>query len=346
MSSDVATYLAVPWDERSLPWLRNMLRLAIKLELATIPPYLCAFWSIPEDPPGYIKRRLQRILAEEMRHLAMACNLLGAIHPGAADADDPDLPVFNHNGTVPVYPGPLPGGVHPGLIVTLKKLTKDQIGTQFMQIEFPHPDAATQHGQESFPTIGGFYRAISEYIAHNSIPIATSYQVECGRLFVGLIRNVQDALDAVFAIAAEGEGAHGSPFITGPGGNEVLSHYYQFAEFFWQRKIVECNGGWGFCGDEVDWPASILDMAAVPRGGYWTTDALRFDRQYTAILELLTQAWHAGDPVAGEQFLNQAIVRMISDDPGSLQDLAIKLMSTPRPDGHGNYGPCFRLFTH
>jgi hypothetical protein len=141
VSTELATLMSTPWEHRSLGWLQRMLQIAIKLELATIPPYLCAYWSIDEDKPGYIKRRLQRIVNEEMRHLGLACNLLGAFHhsPDGISADV--LPILNEPGFVPTYPGPLPGGVHPGLIVSLSQLTKDQIGTQFMQIEFPHPEA-------------------------------------------------------------------------------------------------------------------------------------------------------------------------------------------------------------
>ena len=342
MAADVTELLARPWREQNRHWLQQMLRIAIQLEWATIPPYLCAWWSINESPPGYIKNRLSRIWLGEMRHLGLACNLLCAFH---RDGDYPHfdpLPVLNDPVTAPSYPGPLPGGVHPGLSIGLSKLTKEQVGTQFMQLEFPHPEAVQSvDAERDYSTIGEFYRRIRLFIEHSSLSISHEFQRDYPNLF-SIIEDVDDALDAIDKIAAEGEGAHGSPFLPDPDDPDAedppLSHYYQFAEFFWQRRIVPCDsGGWGFCGDEIPWPDDIFDMAPVPRRGYWTPSAIAFDRQYTRMLDLLTGAWHRTD-AGGQQMLYEAIEAM-----KSLTAPAQALMQIPRPNGNGNYGPCFRI---
>ena len=67
-------------------------------------------------------------------------------------------------------------------------------------------------------------------------------------------------------IHQEGEGAHSPPFSSG----KQLAHYFQFAQMFWERKIVPCgSNGWGFCGYRIRFPqhSDIYDMAIVPSGG-------------------------------------------------------------------------------
>jgi hypothetical protein len=342
---DARTLMACPPNDRNVSWLQEMLQCAIKLELATIPPYLCAFWSIDEQLPtyGYIKQKLQRILSEEMAHLGLACNLLSA-YQDPCSGSSPLLPTLNVCDVVPVYPGPLPGEIHPGLNISLSKLTKDKIGTQFMQLEFPSPEAVQMYNAEAFPTIGAFYQQIVEFVQTANPAVSRDYQVSSNRNYVFRIGCQTDALNAIAHISAEGEGAHGSPFVKDGGGSTELAHYYQFAEFFWQRKIVPCGtGGWGFCGAAIPWPLNIYDMADVPSDGYFTDDAIAFDVKYTELLDNLTLAWSTLDPVDADNIVANTISLMLSRDPGSLQDLAIRLMTTPLPCGLGNYGPCFRL---
>ncbi len=41
--------MRVPESEHDLDWLKESLQAAIKLEFATLPPYLAALWSIKQD---------------------------------------------------------------------------------------------------------------------------------------------------------------------------------------------------------------------------------------------------------------------------------------------------------
>jgi hypothetical protein len=110
--------------------LRIALDNAMKLEFATIPPYLTALYSIKDGTNTAIAANLRLIVIQEMLHLSLAANILNAID------GRPDFP-----GVVPRYPGPLPMGIgsEPGkpFIVPLKKLSHETVRDVFMIIEEP-----------------------------------------------------------------------------------------------------------------------------------------------------------------------------------------------------------------
>jgi hypothetical protein len=57
---------------RSARWLHHALQSAVELELYTIPPYLCALWSIKNlNPKDYVVQSLRSIVGEEMKHLGL-----------------------------------------------------------------------------------------------------------------------------------------------------------------------------------------------------------------------------------------------------------------------------------
>ena len=135
---------------RSLNELQDALQTAMQLEFSTIPPYLCAQWSIDADP-GEVGDMIQDIVVQEMYHFALAGNMLTAIGgtPNIANAK-----------FIPSYPtNVLPGGIVQKLAVDLKPLTPDQVQV-FMQIEYPEfPPVALAMGPA---TIGAFYDTIAE----------------------------------------------------------------------------------------------------------------------------------------------------------------------------------------
>src|SRR5260370_10886525 len=57
--------------------LRSALQTAMQLEFSTIPPYLCAQWSINVDPDG-VSDLIQDVVVQEMFHFALAGNMLTA----------------------------------------------------------------------------------------------------------------------------------------------------------------------------------------------------------------------------------------------------------------------------
>src|SRR3954465_2835881 len=59
--------------------LRTHLQWAIELEHATIPPYLCALYSLDAARNPAAAEVVQSVFVEEMLHLALAANLLNAV---------------------------------------------------------------------------------------------------------------------------------------------------------------------------------------------------------------------------------------------------------------------------
>ena len=187
-----------------LPWLKQALQAAIKLEFATLPPYLCARWSVKSgnDP---VARSIRAIVMEEMFHMGLACNLLTAI--GGA-------PVLNTPAEVPEYPGPLPGGVHPGLEVGLEGLSVSSAAV-FMTIEYPQGGPIALRHIEEYPTIGDFYDAIEAAFVDLNPPLTLDGQLE-GPLGLTKILAIRDVLQAIAIIKRQGEGSALSPEDTGP----------------------------------------------------------------------------------------------------------------------------------
>ena len=122
----IVELMKIPAEAHDLAWLKRALQAAVQLEFATIPPYLSAYWSI-KDLDGDIASTILGIALDEMRHMGLVCNLLAGLgeQPKIAQPD-----------VVPSYPGYLPGGVHPDLIVALRGLSRETAST-FTSIELP-----------------------------------------------------------------------------------------------------------------------------------------------------------------------------------------------------------------
>ncbi|MBR0882014.1 hypothetical protein ABIF65_008564 [Bradyrhizobium japonicum] len=98
--------------------LKDALQTAMQLEFSTIPPYLCAQWSINSDPGG-VGGMIEDIVVQEMYHFALAGNMLTAIG---------GVPSIANAAFIPSYPtNVLPGGILQKLPVDLKPLTPDQV---------------------------------------------------------------------------------------------------------------------------------------------------------------------------------------------------------------------------
>lgn len=333
---DIADLMADPAEPHDLDWLKQALQAALQLELATIPPYLCALWSI-SDTTSPVRDLITGVVLEEMLHMGLACNMLNTI--GGS-------PKINTPEAVPRYPGPLPGRVRPGLIIPLKGLTKDGIINIFLEIEKPEGPPIVMDpaegfraapldidlGQE-FATIGAFYGAVLE--AFQALPPGTingERQLTAAfstgvQLFT--IRTLKDVETAIGEIRQQGEGTPLSPFSSESG---PLAHYYRFSEIVEGRKLIETSPGhFRYAGDDIPFP-STYPMAETPPEGY--LESTEFDRLFTHLLNSLQVAWETGD----QKKLSQGIGAMFR-----LEGEATRLMQIPRPDGAGNLGPCFRL---
>src|SRR3979409_1336801 len=100
----------------SLAELKDALQIAMQLEFSTIPPYLCAQWSIDGDPGG-VGDMIEGIVVQEMFHVAVAGHMLTASggRPNIANAS-----------FIPTYPtNVLPGGIAQSLAEDPKPPTPD-----------------------------------------------------------------------------------------------------------------------------------------------------------------------------------------------------------------------------
>lgn len=319
--------------ERDIDWLKRALQIAIQLELATLPPYLTASWTIKdENDPAYAS--IMEIWREEMGHFGLTCNLLVAID-GA--------PVVSGFGVVPKYPGPLPGGVLPNLMVTLRKLDRAQ-AKLFMDIEYPQggplPVAFLAAGEETFDSIGEFYDAILATFKKENPALKLDRQLTSAGIGVTKIDTLTKVEEAVAKIKLQGEGSRSSPEeMSGD-----LAHYYRFGEMYNEKVYAksQATGRWDYDPTQplplpVPW-----NMADIPEGGYRKADVPdaatwdlinTFDQHYSAMLRLLQEAWLQGE----QHILSTAIGEM-----RTMGAIARELVVRPRPDGAGNYGPCWR----
>jgi hypothetical protein len=312
-----------------------MLEVAAQLEFATIPPYLCALWSIENelDPAA---ESIREVVQEEMLHLALVCNLLVAI--GAE---------VKLREWAPRYPTELPGEVHQDLTVWLRKFDKESL-LGFIQIESPEmrpENVDIEHGDpywEGGKTIGALYEMILAAFRHIKPPLQTDRQVT-GPLSWRSVATLDDVAWAIRIIQHQGEGA-----VIGPldSSQADLAHYYRFLEL-WKEKRLQ------FDKEETRfyWRGKItlpkcLPMGPVPEGGYpapinprAARHLQQFDRSYHGMLVELENAWRypVKDVITGQGALVRAYVLMFD-----LGKHARSLMTIPTGAEDGStYGPLF-----
>jgi hypothetical protein len=266
-----------------------------------------------------------------MLHFAICCNLLAAI--GGS-------PQLNTPAAVPSYPGPLPGGVHPGLVVGLAGLSRE-VAKSFMEVEFPE-EGPLARGVEQFATIGEFYGAIDAALVALAPSMSVGGQLEHDLMpDLRVMSSVDEAREALTLIKRQGEGSKASP----EEAEGDLAHYYRFGEIYHERKLRKnpVTGTWAFDGDPVPFP-DVWRVAPVPAGGYarsqvppdvWTL-LEQFDRTFTSMLNELQTAW----ATSATDSLEAAVNRMFA-----LRRPAVDLMKVQIAATATNYGPCFRLLT-
>jgi Ferritin-like len=218
--------------------LHQYLQSAIRLEHATIPPYLTALYSIKSGRNQEAVRIILSIVRQEMLHMTIAANILNAI------AGHPEI---NHPKFIPSYPGKLPMNIGDDLIVGLQPLSKQVLKNTFMQIEEPEdpinfpvkPELMLRKTPE-YATIGQFYQAIIDKLVQfgsGCIKGDPSRQVVNEQWFpqdeLFAITNLEQAVKSLTIIVQQGEGTHNSPL--DPEG--AYAHYYRFAEIYHGRRL-------------------------------------------------------------------------------------------------------------
>ncbi|MCM3923393.1 ferritin-like protein [Frankia sp. AiPs1] len=274
--------------------LQASLLTAIQLEFSTIPPYLCAQWSVTSADPSGVAGLIEKVATQEMLHFGLSCNMYTAT--GASLRGEIATPNF-----APVYPVTgLPGGVHPELVVALAPLSEQALQT-FLAIEYPEagpvvpaPDLPPPPPPPVGPTIGQFYDAIAAgfkavfpdgslptYPAPNQV---TATRIGDDTLFA--VNTVADALTAIDEITAQGEGTSASPD-EGTFEPGTLAHYYTFAEIYYGRTLVSSGDTFEYAGTPIEMPA-VHNFSAQPSAG---PDQQTFITTFTTLMTNLEKCW-------------------------------------------------------
>ena len=298
--------------------LREHLQWAIELEHFTLPPYLCALYSLDADRNPVATEVLASVLVEEMLHMT----LVETAYTWAVFGDR-------------------------SFEISLSRFGHEAIET-FLKIEQPSPTGAPPEG-DNYETIGQFYDAIKRGFRELSATLGEAnifcgdparqvttqhFHSGCGPIIA--VDNLATALAALEEIVEQGEGFNlqvwdGISDVFHPE-REQVAHYYRFQELklgrFYRRGDTPRSGPTAE-PISIDWDG-VRPMVTNPRtsdhaaGSRIRTAQEKFNHSYCVLLQLLEQAFD-GAP----QMLGSAIGAMYT------------LMQTPTEDGLATAGPTF-----
>ncbi len=356
--------------DQKLAELKEQLQTALELEHSTIPPYLCALYSIKPGSNLMPVEIIKSVVLEEMLHMIMVANLLNAIggQPRIGEKETGKNGKF-----IPDYPTKLPGNVDEKLTVELSYFSKETIRT-FWRIEHPLgeydiPPQMAPAGK-SYGSIGEFYEALlinimmlEEIASKKNKTIFTGkperqvsaehYYGAGGKLFT--VHNLEDAFGVIGEIVGQGEGTLGSIFsesyqegdpkslIFGPDVEEY-AHYFRFKEVHYERFYAITDSAHRDSHNhglptgerfEVDWDA-VCKMRPNPKlkdyekGSPIYNKTYEFNKTYSALLDNINEGCN-GKP----EVLKEGITLMYQ-----LKYQAVELMNIPWKDGY-MAGPSF-----
>jgi hypothetical protein len=257
--------------------LRGWLQKAIDVEHFTIPPYLCALWSLKDGlsgPNSEAYRIIRSVVMEEMLHMILAANILNAVGGTPRIIPDPKLRP---------YPKLMPYSAI-GFQVDLLKFSKGAVNT-FLRIERPAERVDSPPDGE-FWSIGEMYATVREALnrldreareknhrngiftgAKDRQVTEEQYYGGGGKLFA--VCCVDDANLAMDEIVGQGEGVDGSI----DDGDDAMfaedaepAHYFRFNEIFCERRYRpgdQPNTAPSGDAFPVDWDA-VYDMVPNP----------------------------------------------------------------------------------
>ncbi|MBV8685510.1 MAG: ferritin-like protein [Alphaproteobacteria bacterium] len=305
---------------------------AIRLEHATIPAYLSAWFSLKPGTNAEVGAILRSIVIEEMLHMAIASNLLIAIG-GAPKIDEP--------GFIPTYPGPLPMDVGHGVIVGLERCSTRLIVETFMQIEEPEQVLQFPSVLESVSpvaTIGQFYKELLvklKDLGPGAFKGDFSRELTGTQWFSDQLFEINDfdsASRAVEIIVVQGEGTTQSP----DDASGELAHYYRFRQVVEGRLLVQGpSGGWAYAGAPVSldnngvYPMKANAKSAdYPPGSRARAVVDTFNAAYSDLLRSLHCTFN------GEKAQIDVAMGLMYDLRFAAQDV----LATPNPSGSGVCG--------
>ncbi|MDJ0717459.1 MAG: ferritin-like protein [Prochloraceae cyanobacterium] len=346
--------------------LRYYLIQGMKIEHATIPPYLTALYSLKPGSNLEAFHMIRPIVVEEMLHLTLAANVFNAVGGNIEG-------VFTNPEFVPRYPTKLPTGEEE-FLVNVGKFSKQAVKT-FLNIERSkevtqdEPLVGSRVKEEfllsifgydptkSFSSIRLFYAEVIRglYALHKEMGDALfcgDPQKQISREYyyngAGDIIKVTDfdsAIRALTLIQEQGEGSRTEAIYDA---EKKLCHYYRFEQLeLGQYYVVDkneplnsdkphCPTGKTFT---VDWDAvyPVKENAKLndyPKGSELYTAAQDFQKAYSKFLEEIEDSFN-GNP----EKLVLAVGGMFR-----LRDLANSLIRNPIPGMDGvNGAPIYRL---
>ncbi|WP_343694364.1 ferritin-like protein [Flavobacterium sp.] len=354
---DVKNYI------KDLKHLQDCLRTALKLELSTIPPYLCGLYTIKEGSNVEAAALIRSVVVEEMLHMVLVSNILNAItDPKTIKKGDK---LFNVKDIIPVYPTPLPGGIvpevpkgFPPFEVHLLKFSREALD-EFSTIERPSDPKAPI--TKNFDSIGQFYEAIRYgllrlneeakkttkkgiFIGDPSRQITPEHYYGSGGKITKVV-NYEDAEEAIGEIVGQGEGIDGTIATEQVlfGEDIEYAHYFKFQEICYgrmysandtnfQMPVKSIPTGKPFT---VSW-SSVYNMKANPKMKDYENNpellekAKDFNKVYVQLLNGIN------DAVSGEpELLIKGITVMYE-----LKYKALELLNIPLDNGECA-GPTF-----
>jgi len=326
--------------------LRAHLQWAIELEHATIPPYLCALYSIRPGTNPEARETIASVFVEEMLHMTLAANVLNALG---------GRPVLDRPEFLPRYPAYLPHSAD-AFLVPLARFSPATVET-FLKIEKPEDLDAPPEG-DRFHTIGQFYLAIEEALrrlcetlgesavfsgdpARQVTPDALEYT---GSGQVIAVTDLASALAAIDEIEEQGEGQTPKEVWDGDRDmfhpeREEVAHYFRFQEILagraYRRGDTPASGPSG-PPFEVDWTA-VFPMRDNPKSADYAPGSpvrVRMDAFNLLYCDVLRSLERAFDGEPGRMFEAVGAMR-------DLTTLARDLMQLPNADGATTAGPSF-----
>jgi len=361
-------------DKKDIPRIHTLkdlkyhLQLALEVEFFTIPPYLCALWSIQDGNNLEAQEVIKSVVIEEMLHMTLVANLMNAV--GAK----PKL----GKKEFPTYPNLLPHSSNNHREIHLEKFSPDAIEA-FMEIEQPRKPKGPPE-DDNFQTIGQFYEAVLdglEYLVdklgskkvfkgHKNNQITPKYYYGSGG-FIFTIENLKDARNAIHEISEQGEGyipesketnghkdANPKKYQLGRiwdgddhyGQSPEPAHYYRFQEIILGQKYQHGDKPYdpkkpnsGPTGEKftVHWD-KVDNMQKDPQVCPDYQEDVRekmdsFNQSYTRMMKTIEKAYN-GHP----HLLREGVGEMYK-----LKYLGKELMRIPSGDGKTTVGPSFKF---
>ena len=325
--------------------LREHLQWSVEIEHGTLPPYLCALYSIKEGHNKEAAEVIHSVFMEEMLHLTLAANVLNAVG-GSPELDSPRL--------MPAHPIYLPHS-NEAFQVSLAKFSPESVET-FLQIERPSDHEGLPE-DDSYETIGQFYEAIEEALVRLCDELGeeqlfsgdparqiTSELYYGGAGEIVVVTDLKSALAALDEVVEQGEGLQHEEIWDGDRNmfhpeREDVAHYFRFNEIrLGRRHQAGDTPQSGPTGEvfNVEWDA-VHNMRPNPTSSDYPVGSRQrqqideFNHTYSGILHLIHEALN-GSP------------RLLAVATGAMYGLkqqAVELMSLPSGDGDTTVGPSF-----